>query len=165
MSVDGAVRSDRELRRLLQMGVVMAEVVEVRADQHRASLRAAEAEVDPVVHALLDEASEGAAEHRERLEELIDDLDAETVAFDRIAALVEERYVETPAGSFDDVLYDHLHAVESAFKLYDDLIAAVEASDATFDVDREPLLETLADLRDDAADGVRQVTALMGEDG
>lgn len=162
MNVETAVSSDQQLVRLLQMGVVLEEVVEARASKHYESLAAGEdADPDPAIHELLAHASEESAEHRERLEDLIDRLDADTVPFDRIAGLVEERYSQAPPGSFDDVLYDQLHGEESAYKFYDDLIAAIENSDANFDLDRGVLLSTLAEIRDDEAEGVREVTELM----
>jgi len=162
MNVEGAVTSDRQLVRLLQMGVVLEEVVEARASKHYESLAADDdAEVDPAIAELLADARAESADHRQRLEGLIDRFDADTIPFDRIQGLVEERYSQAPPGSFDDVLYDQLHGEESAYKFYDDLIAAVEESEAGFDVDRAHLLSTLAALRDEEEAGVREVTQLM----
>jgi len=137
-------------------------VVEARASQHYQSLIPAEQEaLDPAIRALLAEAREESAEHRERLEALVDQLDAETVPYDRVEKLVEERYGQTEPEDFDDILYDQLHAEESAYKFYDDLIAAMENSTVTFDIDRDALLETLTEIRKEEADGVEEVTALM----
>ena len=160
MNVETSVSSDEQLARLLQMGVVLEEVVEARASKHHESLADGD-DADPEIRALLAGASEESAEHRRRLEGLIDRLDADTVPFDRIEGLVAERYSEAPPGSFDDILYDQLHGEESAYKFYDDLIAAVENSEATFAVDRERLLETLVGIREEEAEGVREVTELM----
>ena len=165
MNVENPVASDRQLVRLLQMGIVLEEVVEARASKHHESLiESDEAGADPELRALLSEASEESAEHRRRLEELIERLDADTVPFDRIQGLVEERYSGAPPDSFDDVLYDQLHGEESAYKFYDDLIGAIEASETTFDVDRAHLVSTLADIREEEAAGVRDVTELMSEE-
>ena len=162
MNVEGAVTSDRQLVRLLQMGVVLEEVVEARASKHYESLAADDdAEVDPAIAELLADARAESADHRQRLEGLIDRFDADTIPFDRIQGLVEEQWGQAPPGSFDDVLYDQLHGEESAYKFYDDLIAAIEDSEAAFDVDRELLLSTLAGIRDEEAEGVRDVTELM----
>ena len=162
MNVDQAVSSDTQLVRLLQMGVVLEEVVEARASKHYESLVAGDdADPDPAIAELLAEAGEESAEHRRRLEDLIERLDADTVPFDRIAGLVEERYSKAPPGSFDDVLYDQLHGEESAYKFYDDLIGAIEESEASFDLDRELLLSTLEAIREEEAEGVREVTELM----
>lgn len=163
MNVEGTVSSDTQLVRLLQMGVVLEEVVEARASKHHESLSEGDdAEPDPAIRALLAEAGEESARHRAQLETLIDQFDADTVPFDRIQGLVEERYTGAPPDSFDDILYDQLHGEESAYKFYDDLIAAIERSEATFDVDRERLVGTLAAIREEEAEGVREVTELMG---
>ena len=164
MNVETSVSSDEQLARLLQMGVVLEEVVEARASKHYESLADGDEEADPRVRDLLEEASEESAEHRRRLEELIDRLDADTVPFDRIEGLVAERYSEAPPGSFDDILYDQLHGEESAYKFYDDVIAAVDNSEAAFAVDRDRLLTTLAEIREEEAEGVREVTELMSDE-
>jgi rubrerythrin len=164
MSVTNPVSSDRQLVRLLQMGIVLEEVVEARASKHYESLASRDDfEPDPAVQALLTEAGQESAEHRERLEGLIDELGAETIPFDRIQGLVEERYSQTDPDSFDDVLYDQLHGEESAYKFYDDLLVAIEGSDATFDIDHDHLVWTLESIREEEAEGVEAVTALMSE--
>ena len=155
MSVDQPVSSDHQLARLLQIGVVLEEVVEARAGEHEKNLDVS----DPELEALLEEAATESARHRERLEELIDELDADTIPFEEIKGLVAAQY-EAEA-DFDGVLYDQLCNEETAYKFYDDLIDAVEASDATFGVDREHLLETLSAIRADEAEGVEDVTDLM----
>ncbi|MFB6160918.1 MAG: ferritin family protein [Haloferacaceae archaeon] len=159
MSVGQAVSSDHQLARLLQIGVVLEEVVEARAHRHYQSLAAGER--DEVVAALLDDAAAESARHRERLEGLIGDLDAESVPYDEIEALVSERYGQTRPEDFDGVLYDQLCNEETAYKFYDDLIEAVEASDARFAVDRDRLLSVLAEIRAEEAEGVEEVTDLM----
>jgi len=165
MGIANPVSSDHQLVRLLQMGIVLEEVVEVRASKHYESLVSNDdVEPDPAVRALLSNAREESAGHRRRLEELIEELDAETVPFDRIQGLVEQRYTRAHPDSFDDVLYDQLHGEESAYKFYDDLLAAIEDSETTFDVDQEHLVTTLAEIRDDEAAGVEEVTALMTEE-
>ena len=159
MSVSARVDSDGQLARLLQIGVVLEEVVEARAHRHYQTLP--EGERDDAIEALLSEASEESAEHRKLLEALIDDLDAESIPFDEVKALVAESYGQTGPEDFDGVLYDQLHGEETAYKFYDDLIEAVEASDADFGVDRDELFDTLSDIRDAEAEGVEEVTNLM----
>ena len=162
MSLRQEVRSDHQLARLLQIGVVLEEVVESRASHHLASMPAEErAAVDGAVRELLAEATEESAEHRERLEAIIDELEAETVPYEEINQLVAAQY--TPSEDFDGLLYDQLCNEETAYKFYDDLIAAIEASDAEFSVDRDRLLQTLAEIRDEEAEGVEEVTELMEE--
>ncbi|MFC4544395.1 ferritin-like domain-containing protein [Halosolutus amylolyticus] len=160
MSLGQRVSSDHQLARLLQIGVVLEEVVESRAAHHLESLPDDEREaVDEAVRELLAEAADESAAHRERLEALIDDLDAETVAYEEINALVDAQY--GPPEDTDGVLYDQLANEETAYKFYDDLIEAIEASDATFAIDRDRLLETLSDIREEEKEGVQDVTEIM----
>jgi len=161
MSLAARVDSDTQLARLLQIGVVLEEVVEARAHRHYRTLP--EAERDDVIEALLEEASEESHEHRRRLENLIDDLDATSVPFDEVKELVGNQYAKTKPEDFDGVLYDQLHGEETAYKFYDDLIDAVEASDAEFGVDRSKLLDTLRDIREEEARGVEEVANMMEE--
>ncbi|UWG52151.1 Ferritin superfamily protein [Halalkaliarchaeum sp. AArc-CO] len=161
MSV-GAVSSDRQLARLLQLGIVLEEVVEARAYHHYRSL---DAELDEEVEALLEEAAEESAEHRDRLEKLVEQLGVESVPFEEVESLVEAQYGKTKPEDFDGVLYDQLCNEETAYKFYDDLIAAIEDSDARFSVDRETLLETLREIQAEEAEGVEEVTELMERSG
>jgi len=154
MSLTQPVASDHQLARLLQIGIVLEEVVEARAAKH-----AEDADVDAEVSGFLAEASAESADHRERLEALVDDLEAETVPFDEIQRLVEAQYESDD--EFDGVLYDQLCNEETAYKFYDDLIEAIEASEVAFTIDRDRLLSVLADIREEEADGVEEVTDLM----
>ena len=158
MSLTVPVGSDHQLARLLQIGIVLEEVVEARASKHATD---AEADLTDDVRAMLDDAAAESAAHRDRLEELVEELDAETVAFEEIEALVEAQYEADE--DFDGVLYDQLCNEETAYKFYDDLIEAVEASDVQFGIDRDRLLETLATIREEEAEGVEEVTELMEE--
>jgi rubrerythrin len=160
MSVSHRVGSDHQLARLLQIGIVLEEVVEARAHHHYQSLDAEET-LDPDVEALLSDAAEESATHRDRLEELIADLDAESIPFADIETLVEAQYAQTKPDDFDGVLYDQLCNEETAYKFYDDLVSAIEASDARFSVDRDRLLGVLRSIREDEADGVEEVTKIM----
>ncbi|MEF8824774.1 MAG: ferritin-like domain-containing protein [Halapricum sp.] len=165
MNMEARVASEDQLVRLLQVGVVLEEVFEARAEQHYRDLSERDREtVGNEVVALLTEAREESAEHRRRLEALIDDLDAETIAFDRIQTLVAEQYGETKPDDFDGLLYDQLHSEESAYKFYDDLLEGIENSDAEFGVSRERLLETLEAIREEEAEGVERVTRLMEQE-
>ena len=159
MSVQQPVASDHQLARLLQIGVVLEEVVEARAGEHARSVD----DLDSETVALLDEAATESAEHRQRLESLIDDLDADTIPFEEIKELVAAQY--EAESEFDGVLYDQLCNEETAYKFYDDLITAIEESDAEFTVDRSDLLATLSAIREDEAEGVEKVTELMEADG
>lgn len=159
MSVTRQVRSDHQLARLLQIGMVLEEVVEARAAKHAQELD--DEELDADVRALLEHAAEESADHRERLEALVAELDAESVPFDQIEALVEAQYGQTKPEDFDGVLYDQLCNEETAYKFYDDVIDALEASEARFGIDKDRLVETLAAIREEEAEGVREVTDLM----
>jgi len=155
MSLQSPVNSDHQLVRLLQIGVVLEEVVEARAAKH-----AAEAEdIDDEVRLFLEEAAVESADHRERIEELVDELDAKTIGFDEIQRLVEEKY--DAGGEFDGVLYDQLCNEETAYKFYDDLIEVIEGAETSFNVDRDRVLAVLREIRDEEEAGVEEVTALM----
>ena len=62
---------------------------------------------------------------------------------------------------FDGVLYDQLCNEETAYKFYDDLIAAIEGSDVRFSIDRDRLLSVLEEIREEEKEGVEDVTELM----
>ncbi|WP_123537429.1 ferritin-like domain-containing protein [Halosimplex salinum] len=156
MSLTVPVGSDHQLARLLQIGIVLEEVVEARAAKHAHD---SATDLSDEVRAMLEDAVEESADHRDRLEDLVDELDAETVPFEEIEALVEAQYES--ADDFDGVLYDQLCNEETAYKFYDDLIEAVEASNVQFGIDRDRLVETLAAIREEEADGVEEVTQLM----
>ena len=155
MSLSHRVVSDGQLVRLLQIGVVLEEVVEARAYEHSSTL----SDLDADTEALLEEAAAESATHRERLTALIDMLDADSVPFDRIQALVTDRYEADD--EFDDVLYDQLCNEETAYKFYDDLIDAIESSEVEFSVNRGRLLDVLYEIREEEAEGVEDVTRLM----
>ncbi|WP_135302181.1 ferritin-like domain-containing protein [Haloarcula amylovorans] len=158
MSLTQPVASDHQLARLLQIGIVLEEVVEARASKHAEESGET---LDPAVGELLDHAAAESADHRRRLEALVDDLEAETVAFEEIQTLVEAQY-ETDE-DFDGILYDQLCNEETAYKFYDDLIEAIEVSEASFTVDRDRLLEVLRTIREEEAEGAEEVTKLMEE--
>ena len=90
MSLSYPVASDHQLARLLQIGMVLEEVVEARAHKHHETLD--ETELDEPLVELLGDAAEESAEHRRRLEDLVDELDADPVAYDEIETLVAARY-------------------------------------------------------------------------
>ncbi|KAB1196912.1 MULTISPECIES: ferritin-like domain-containing protein [Haloferax] len=161
MSVGYQVTSDHQLARLLQIGIVLEEVVEARAYHHYDELD--EEELDEEIRDLLSHAAEESADHRSRLEAVIDRLDVDSVPFEEIEALVEAQYGQTKPEDFDGVLYDQLCNEETAYKFYDDVIEAIEASDAQFTIDREELVTTLAAIRDEEEAGVEKVTQIMEE--
>jgi rubrerythrin len=157
MSLSYPVASDHQLARLLQIGMVLEEVVEARAHKHHESLEADG--LDPELAALLEAAATESDDHRARLEALVDELEADPVAYEEIEELVAARY-ETDTDT-DGVLYDQLANEETAYKFYDDLVGAIESSEVAFSIDRDRLLDTLRELREDEAAGVEQVTKLM----
>jgi hypothetical protein len=159
MSLQSPVNSDHQLARLLQIGVVLEEVVEARAAKHAAEAE----EIDDEVQSFLEEAAVESAHHRERIEALVDELDAETIGFEEIQRLVEEKY--DAGGGFDGVLYDQLCNEETAYKFYDDLVEAIEGADVEFSIDRERLLSELRAIRRQEEAGVEEVTTLMEKRG
>ena len=155
MSLQSPLSSDHQLARLLQIGVVLEEVVEARAAKHASESD----DIGSEVRALLEEATAESERHRERLETLVDELDAETIGFEQIQRLVEQQYEADE--DFDGVLYDQLCNEETAYKFYDDLVAAIEGSEVTFTIDRDHLLGVLREIRAEEEAGVEEVTALM----
>jgi hypothetical protein len=139
--------------------MVLEEVVEARSAKHAQSL--GDDELDDDLRSLLDHAAEESAEHRAELKALVDELDADPVPFEQIEMLVEAQYGKTKPEDFDGVLYDQLCNEETAYKFYDDVIAAIAASDAQFGIDREKLITTLRRIREEEAEGVEEVTKLM----
>ena len=154
VSLRQPVASDHQLARLLQIGIVLEEVVEARAAKHATA-------TEGELRDLLEDASAESADHRRRLEALVDDLDADTVPFEEIQTLVEAQYEADQ--DFDGVLYDQLCNEETAYKFYDDLIESIQASETAFGVDRQRLLDVLATIREEEAEGVEEVTELMEE--
>lgn len=162
MSVKERVHSDDQLARLLQIGVVLEEVVEARAYHHYESLDEYQTEgMNEEVIALLEEAREESASHREQLETLLAGLDVETIPYESIESLVTEKYGQNKPEDFDGVLYDQLASEETAYKFYDDVLAAIENSEVTFSIERDALLGVLREIREEEAEGVEEVTALM----
>jgi len=157
MSLQQRVDSDQQLARLLQIGIVLEEVTESRANNHRESLP----EPDAALESLLAEAAEQSAARRDRLTTLMSGLAADSIPFDEINALVDASYGQTKPDDFDGVLYDQLCNEETGYKFYEDMIDAIEASDTTFSVDRTHLLSVLRELRDAERDAVETVTTIM----
>jgi len=155
MSLQSPLSSDHQLARMLQIGVVLEEVVEARAAKHASE----STDIDETVRVFLEDAARESATHRERLEEVVEELEAETIPFDEIQALVEQQYEAEQ--DFDGVLYDQLCNEETAYKFYDDLIGAIESSEAAFSVDRDRVLAVLREIRDEEEGGVEEVTQLM----
>lgn len=147
-----AVGTDRQLARLLQIGVVLEELVEADATQH------ASRDVSPAVRETLEATASEAIEHRERLESLLAALDAQPVS-EEVTALVEAQY--TPDEPADGVLYEQLANAETAYKFFDDLLGAIEASETEFSVPRERVVREIERIRADEKAGVETVTQLM----
>ena len=161
MTTAPRVDSDDQLVRLLQIGVVLEEMVEARAYEHYRRLP--EEERDETIETLLESVSSQSKEHRERLESLIDDLGAPTVAFEAIEDLVADQYARTRPEDFDGVLYDQMNGEATAYKFYDDLIEAIRETEREFGVDRERVIDTLEGIREEEARGVERVANLMEE--
>jgi len=158
-SVAARVEDDDQLARLLQIGIVLEEVVEARAYQHYQRLP--QDERDERIEDLLADAREESQRHREHLEALVNQLDAESIPFEDIQELVGAQYAQNRPEDFDGVLYDQLNGEETAYKFYDDLIDAIESGTGSFSVPRDELLTTLREIRRAEAEGVEEVANLM----
>lgn len=156
-----SITSEQHLIRLLQVGVVLEEIVEARSYQHYQSLARDHDSIDDALEELFEEARDESATHRAHLETLINQLDANTIPFTAVEARVDAHYGQTKPEDFEALLYDQLHGEASAYTFYDDLIAVIERSDAEFSIDRHRLLTTLRKIRDEEADGAKDVTKLL----
>lgn len=161
MSLPDQIPSERQLVRLLQTGIVLEEIVEVRSAKHYETATARWDIIDENHKELFEEAQEESAEHRARLETLIERLDAETVPFKRIEQLVASKYERTKPQEFHNILYDQLHGEKTAYKFYDNLINAIKNSNTAFSVDRDELFATLREIRKEEAEGVKEVMELI----
>jgi len=161
VSVSESVASDQQLARLLQIGVVLEELVEARAYEHYRSLAEETDSVEEAVEELLLEAREESGEHRERLESLIDELQAESIPHGEIERLVREKYGLSKPESIEAVLHDQRTSEETAYNYYDGVIAAIESGDAEFGIERDRLLSTLREIRAEEAEGAEEVTEVI----
>ena len=161
MSVSESVATDQQLARVLQIGVVLEELVEARAYEHYRALADEADDVDEAVEELLLEAREESGEHREYLEELIEELDAESIPYGEIEALVREKYGVSKPESIDGVLQDQLTSERTAYIFYDGVIAAIESGEADFSVDRGRLIDVLRRIQDEEAEGVEEVSEVI----
>lgn len=155
MSLHQPIASTHQLARLLQIGVVLQEVIEARTGKH---VQATDSDESDLLD-LLGDAIDRAKTNRRRLETLIDDLEADSVAYEDIEPLVEAQYQADQ--DFDDIIYDQLCNAETAYKFFADLLEALEESDAEYGVADEDLRGVLLDLREAEARGVEAVTDLM----
>lgn len=110
---------------------------------------------------LLEEARVESREHRNRLQELIDSFDVSCIAPEVIERLVETRYDRETVESVDDILRDQLLGELSAYKFYDELLAAIAESDTSFGVDRDELTTVLEDIRAEELEGVDETLSVM----
>ncbi|ERH13438.1 MAG: hypothetical protein J07HB67_02477 [halophilic archaeon J07HB67] len=166
MSPGQAVASDRRLARLLQIGVVLEEMVEAGAYHH---VRRREVELDEPVAALLEEAATESARHRERLEALITELDADSVAYEEIQTLVEAQYAPPTSST----TYCTTSCVTRRRRTSSTTISWVRwvrptttrvvrwPTETNFSLDRDRLVATLREIRAEEADGVETVTNMM----
>ncbi len=157
MSLRQRVASDEQLARLLQIGMVLEEVNEARARRHLEAIE----DRDEEVVALFAEASEESATHRNELKTLLEALDTESMTAAEIDALVEDHYAASRPDSFDDILYDQLCSEETAYKFYEDLINAIDNSDAEFSIGRDRVLEQLNGIRAQEKAGAQAVLDVM----
>jgi rubrerythrin len=136
--------------------MVLEEVVEARAQQQQERL---DSQLESPTRTLLAETATEAADHRDRLEELVDKLDTDPVGYKEIEQLVAARY--EPDTNTDGVLYDQLASEETAYKFYDDLLNAIESSEIGFGVNRDQLIAVLREIRAEEEAGVERVMKLM----
>jgi hypothetical protein len=152
--------NESELVRLLQTGYVLEGIVEGRSDYHQ-RLPVIDSTRMGAVWELLEEAHVESREHRNRLRELIDALDASCLSPDVIEGLVEAQYDRETVGSVDDVLQDQLLGELSAYKFYDELLAAITGSDTSFGINHDELVTVLEEIRAEELEGVDETLSVM----
>jgi rubrerythrin len=152
--------SESELVRLLQTGYVLEGIVEGRSDYHQ-RLPVIDSARMGAVWDLLEEAHVESREHRNRLQELIDSFDASCISPEVIERLVETRYARETVESVDDVLHDQLLGELSAYKFYDELLAAITESDTSFGVNHDELVTVLEEIRTEELEGVNETLSVM----
>jgi hypothetical protein len=155
MSLKSPQKSDQQIIRLLQIGIVLEEIIEARAAER--APRAAD--VDEQGRALLEESASEAARHGERIERAVERLDANRTSLDDVATLVADQYEADR--DFENPLYELLCNAETAFKHYDDLVTTIDGLHADAAGGPERLRPVLEDLRREKAQRVRQITELM----
>lgn len=152
--------SEAELVRLLQTGYVLEGIVEGRSDYHQ-RLPVIDSPHMGTVWDLLEEAHIESREHRNRLQDLIDSLDASCISPDVIEGLVETQYDHETVESVDDVLHDQLLGELSAYTFYDELLATIAESNTAFGVDHDVLVTVLEEIRSEEREGVDETIAVM----
>lgn len=154
MSVTQSIDSVHQFARLIQIGVVLEELVETRARAHAS-------DADDPIGAHLEAAAATAAEHRTRLLGVLDAIDADPGPAEELHALVQHRYEADQ--EFDHVLYDHLCNVETAYKFYEDLSDALDASTVALPVEGEAIADRIAHLKADERRTVEATADLLDE--
>jgi hypothetical protein len=152
--------SEAELVRLLQIGYVLEGIVEGRSDYHQ-RLPVIDSTHMGAVWELLEEAHIESREHRNRLQHLIDSLNASCISPEVIEGLVETRYDRETVESVDDVLHDQLLGELSAYTFYDELLTTIAESDTAFSVDHDELVTVLEEIRAEEREGVDETIAVM----
>ncbi|AWB27864.1 rubrerythrin [Halococcoides cellulosivorans] len=154
MSVTQSIDSVHQFARLIQIGVVLEELVETRA-------RAQTGAVEEPIRSHLEAAAATAAEHRTRLLGVLDAIDADHGPAEELQTLVQHRYEADQ--EFDHVLYEHLCNVETAYKFYEDLSEALDASTVALSVEGEAIPDRIAHLMADERRTVEATTDLLDE--
>lgn len=151
MSVARSIDSVTQLSRLIEIGIVLEELVETRA-------RSQAGDAGETVGAHLEASAARAAEHRTRLFSILADLDVDASPAEELHTLVARQYEADQ--EFDHVLYDHLCNVETAYKFYADLVAAVEVSTVE---ECAAIADRLGHLKADERREVETTTDLLEE--
>ena len=152
--------SEPQLVRLLQTGYVLEGIVEGRSDYHQ-HLPVIDSTRTAAVWNLLEEAHVESREHRNRLKELINLLNASCISPTVIEELVEAQYNYETVESVDDVLRDQVLSELSAYKFYDELLGAIAECDTSFSVDHTELVTILKDIRSEELEGINETISVI----
>lgn len=156
-----AVPSEKDLARLLQIGVVIEEYAE-----EKSARLLSDAVDDEGVREMLDESLEESDEHRRRILDVVRRMGAD-VDEDHVESLVRdavEANVEEPANP-DEALRQQLGSERLAYSYYDSLIEACRASERIDDGTLTDVLDTLEDIREDELEDAEMIETVLNKNG
>jgi len=152
-----ALSSEKDLGRLLQMGVVIEEY----AEEKSARLLGDSVE-DDEVRAELEDSLDESGEHRDTLVKLVREVGAD-IEEERVESLVRdavEAEIEEPRDG-DEALRQQLESERLAYSFYDSLIDACRASDWADEY--EDVVSVLDDIRQDELEDAEKIEKKLAE--
>lgn len=152
-----ALSNEKDLTRLLQMGVVIEEYAE-----EKSARLLGESVKDDEVRAELKESLDESGEHRDILVELVREVGAD-IDKERVEDLVRdavEAEIDEPSDG-DEALRQQLESERLAYSFYDSLIDACKASEWADEY--EDVVSVLADIRQDELEDAEEIEKRLEE--